>query len=145
MHAYGLDLALLKLLQDYLTNKKQRTKVDSFYSFWEKILSCVPQGSLLGPPLFNIFICDMFLIVKTTSFSCYADDNTPSAVRENTTTVVKALEDIGKNLIKLLSDNQMKLNTDKRHFLLNCQGSNTIKIGNLCIKNSSCEKILGIR
>ena len=43
-------------------------------------------------------------------------------VRENTTNVIKALEDIGENLIKWFSDNQMKLNTDKCHVLLNSQG-----------------------
>ena len=41
LHAYGLDLASFKILQDYLKNRKQRTKVDSFYSSWEKILSGV--------------------------------------------------------------------------------------------------------
>ena len=114
LHAYGLDLASLKIL-DYSTNKKQRTKVDSFYSSWEKILSGVPQGSILAPLLFNIFMCDMFLILKTTSFSGYADDKTPFVVRENTTNVIKAIEDITENLIKWFSDNQMKLNTDKCH------------------------------
>ena len=43
LHAFGLDLASLKILQDHLTNRKQRTKVDSFYSSWEKILSGVPR------------------------------------------------------------------------------------------------------
>ena len=89
-------------------------------------------------------MCDMFLILKTTSFTGYADDNTQFVVRENTTNVIKALEDIGENLIKWFSDNQRKLHTDKCHVLLNSQGPNTIKIGNLCIKNSSCEKMLGI-
>ena len=65
-------------------------------------------------------------------------------VRENTINVIKALEDIGENLIKWFSDNQVALNTDKCHVLLNSQGPNTIKIGNLCMKNSSCEKMLGI-
>ena len=81
----------------------------------------LPQGSILSPILFNIFMCDMFLILKTTSFTGYADDNTPFVVRENTTNVIKALEDIGENLIKWFSDNQMKINTDKWHVLLNSQ------------------------
>ena len=97
LHAYGLDLVSLKILQDYLIIRKQRIKVDSIYSSLEKILS---------------FICDIFLILKITSFTGYADDNTPFVVRENTTNFIKALEDIGKNLIKWFSDNQMKLNTD---------------------------------
>ena len=100
LHAYGLDLASLKILQDYLTNRKQRTKVDSFYNSWKKILSGVPQDSILGPLLFKIFMCDMFLILNTTSFTGYTDDNAPFVVRENTTNVIKALEDIGENLIK---------------------------------------------
>ena len=76
LHAYGFDLASLKILQDYLTNRKQRTNVGSFYSSWEKILSGVPKGSILGLLLFNIFTCDIFLILKTTNFTGYADDNT---------------------------------------------------------------------
>ena len=89
-------------------------------------------------------MCDMFLVLKNTSFTGYADDNSPFVIRENTTNVIKALEDIGENLIKWFLDNQMKLNTDIWHVLLNSQGPDKIKIGNLCIKSSSCEKILGI-
>ena len=139
LHAYGLDLASLNILQDYLKNRKQRTKVNLFCSSWEKILSGVPQDSILGPLLFNIFMCDMFLILKTTSFTGYADDNNPSVIRGNINNTIKALEDIGGNLIKWFSDNQMKLNTSKYNVLLNSQGPNTININ-----NSSCEMLLGI-
>ena len=51
LHANRLDINSLNILQDYLSNRKQRTKVDSFYTFWEAILSGVPQGSMLGPLL----------------------------------------------------------------------------------------------
>ena len=81
LHAYGLDLVSLRILQDYLTNRKQRTKVGSFYDSWEKILSGEPQGSILGPLLFNKLMCDMFLMLKTTSFTDYTDDNIPFVVR----------------------------------------------------------------
>ena len=82
-------------------------------------------------------MCDMFFILKTTSFTRYADDNTTFVVRGNKIDVIKTLEEIGKNFIKSFSYNQMKLNTDKCHVLLNNQGPNTIKIGNLYINNSS--------
>ena len=77
VHAYGLDIDSLNIPQDYLSSRKQRTKVDSFYSPWEAILSGVPQGSILGPILFSIFMCDMFLMLKAIYFTGYADDNTP--------------------------------------------------------------------
>ena len=59
---YNLVMSSLNLLQDYLSNRKERTKVDSFFSSREDVFSKVSQGSTLDPSLFNIFMCDMFLI-----------------------------------------------------------------------------------
>ena len=60
LNAYGLSLPALKLITDYLQNRKQRTKIGSICSDWEDIISGVPQGSILGSLLFNIFLCDLF-------------------------------------------------------------------------------------
>ena len=65
-------------------------------------------------------------------------------IRDDIADVIKALEEIGKNLVNWFSNKEMKLNTDKCHLLLNSQESNTLKIGDLHINNSLSEKPLGI-
>ena len=63
LHSYGFNLNALRLIRSYLSNKRQRTKINESYSSCEEILFGVPQGSTLRPLLFNIFMCDLFFIV----------------------------------------------------------------------------------
>ena len=55
----------------------QRTKLNWEYSSWEEITFEVPQGSIFRPPLFNIFLCDLFFITENVDIAIYADNNTP--------------------------------------------------------------------
>ena len=64
LNSYVFTLPALRLIHDYLSNGKQRTMIDDNYSSWSKILFCVPQESIPGPLLFNIFLADLFFCGK---------------------------------------------------------------------------------
>ena len=77
LNAYGVETNSLYFLASYLEKRKQRTKVNGSYSKFNEIFSGVPQGSILGPLLFNIYICDLFFDASDIDIASYADDNTP--------------------------------------------------------------------
>ena len=86
----------LRLVQNYLKNCKQRTKINSAYSSWGEVLCRVPEGSILGPFLFIIFLCDLFLIIDDIDFTSYADDNTPYATGNDMEDVIFKLQNSSK-------------------------------------------------
>ena len=74
--ASGVDIPSLKLLHSSLTKRKQRVKLNGMISAWSEMIFGVSQGSILGPLLFNMFLCDSFQIFRDLDISNYADDNT---------------------------------------------------------------------
>ena len=84
-------------MQSYLCNGRQGTKINTAYSSWEEILFGVTQGSILGPLLFNILICDLFLIMNKIDFASYADDNTPHVVGDGAEEAVNSLKEASEN------------------------------------------------
>ena len=80
-----------------------------------------------------------------TDFSSYADYSTHYFLRDSIDDVIKLLEDDSMNLFKWFLDNQMKANSDKCHLITSKRSFINLKIGNINIKNSTCEKLLGVK
>ena len=145
LNAYGFTNNSLELISDYLSERKQRTKIGESFSTWREIIYGVPQGSILGPLLFNIYINDLFLFTSSFKIANYADDCTPYEFSDSIDKVINKLEFDSKILIEWYEMNYLKPNPDKWHLLLSEIGNNlNITIGDECISNSSYEKILGI-
>ena len=84
LHVYGFDEDSLKLIYNYPTFRKQRTKVNNSFSACQNIKSGVPLGTILGTLLFNVFINDVFLFLPEAEIVNYVDDNTPYTINEDT-------------------------------------------------------------
>ena len=96
--------------------------------------------SILGPLLFNIFLCDLFLFIKNKDVASYADDTTPYETGGNSAYGIHNLEVIGNTVLKWFNDNSMKANPGKYHLLLSGNDSSKITIGNRTLSSSKCEK-----
>ena len=118
LHAYGFSEESLQLIKSYLTNRWQRTKVNATFSNWTELLQGVPQGSVLGPLLFNIYINDLFYVTELTNVCNYADDTTFYACDSDICDLIKRLEHDSSLAIEWFECNYMKLNEDKCHFII---------------------------
>ena len=108
----------LQLIRSYLTNRQQRVKINSSFSAWKEVKIGVPQGSVLGPLLFNVFVNDIFWFPHRTKICNYADDTTIFVCHPDLDTIIKQLEEDSSVLVKWFSDNFLKLNDDKCHLMI---------------------------
>ena len=118
-HAYGMSREVCKLILSYLRNRLQRVKIASVKSDWSYVIKGVPQGSVLGPLLFNFFLNDIYCVAShNTSNYKYADDNTIGSFNEDILEIKRNLEISAGVTLNWFRNNQMKVNPEKFQTLI---------------------------
>ena len=149
LEAYGFDSPTLKLFQSYLNKRKQFVSIQGIMSDILEILSGVPQGSILGPILFNIFINDLLYYIKTTDTHNYADDNALSTAADSIAKVIETLEKGADEALSWIHDNFMSANLDKFQAIISTKDKRDtvgleIRVGTKVIKTTDQVIQLGV-
>ena len=122
LDAYGFNHNSLTLILNYLSGRKQRTKINNSFSNWSLLTTGVPQGSILGPLLFNMYMNDVFYFTEGDGLTNYADDTTPYAVEHDTNTLINNLQNQSIALQQWFNNNFFKLNVNKCKLIItNCE------------------------
>ena len=146
LSAYGFDNNSLSFVRNYLTNRFQRCKIENHFSNWRETTTGVPQGSIFGPLLFNIFINDIFLFVEISNLCNYTNDNSLFAFGKTFDEVTTKLQNHFLILDEWPFNNFFVLNSEKCHFMTlgTPNTSPNFKCKNIAIKNSASGKLLGV-
>ena len=144
LYAYGFNKNSLYFINSYLKGRKQRTKINSSYSAFAEILFGVPQGSILGPLLFNIYICDLYIENSDIDVANYADDNTPYACSSDLHSVIFKLQKNIKRIFRWIYNNNLISNPEKIHLIVRTKKNLEIQVSNYSIRNEDSFKLLGI-
>ena len=131
VHAYGFDKTSTEYLNDYLSHRKLKIKINKTFSNWTNILHRVPQRSILGPLICTAFLYDLFLFKPNIDLKSYADDNTPFAMGGSSELgIINEINSVAESLVLWSRNNSKKVNPDKFHLLLSNKKSHHVDICN---------------
>ena len=127
LQCYGIQGSLLAWIKSFLTDRYQTVSVNGTHSYKSKVKSGVPQGTVLGPILFLVYINDIDKCIKHSFISCFADDTRVSKGISDSADVKHLQEDLNQ-VIQWTSKNNMKLHEKKFQYVNhNCGDSKLLE------------------
>ena len=148
LHAYSFSMSACELLSNYLSNRQQCVKILNNRSTWRTLSKGVPQGSIHGPLLFNVFMNDMFLFMKNCNFYNYADDNFVSRSSPDVNVILSNLKNDCQISLKWFDDNGMKANPSKFKFMIisleYIEPQELMISEDVCLQSQTDIKVLGV-
>ena len=150
LHAYGADIPTCALIWSYLENRKQRVRISGQTGEWKTLKKGVPQGSIMGPVLFNLFVNDIVYIFERSTLYNYADDNTISVSGPSKEIIIQTLANETQKAIEWFRVNMMEANPQKFQALflkhrVSQSECTIVNVNDFIIKSETNVKLLGVK
>jgi hypothetical protein len=130
---YNFSPDAIALIGDYLTDRFNIVKIDDYQSDKKRLVTGVPQGSILGPLLFLIFVNDFCFLDLFSDIFLFADDSTISYSHSNIDTLIKSMELDLEKIADWLHHNNLILNLKKTN-AMHIKSSNHIRVDPLSLR-----------
>ena len=118
LNKYGICDVEHKWFASYLANRRQATVYQGFQSKFRHVSTGIPQGSVLGPTIFLLYMNDLAAATKYCNLNLYADDTSIDFSSDDLNTLVSNLQVDVNNILHWFHDNKLSINVDKTFAML---------------------------